>query len=276
MSFEFLPGFSRAAAANTRFITQDALAGDCPVALSRAADIFDRARQNDYREQIQGRQRTAQHMRRSGSTVDLGDPSASSWSELRRRTAGWLARHLGHMQAYDRQNGNKSTIAIGLEGVAASNAFLEVIPKVLACCGVEMPVADDAQNEAVHRYAQHSQGFITAWARIGVSVDRALAQSLSAHSAESHRRKDVFFDLHFRPELFRVDEDSQRIGVDPGAPLRNWAGKNVYNITQKPAEELYGCPALHMIPPMYQAMEQLAYQSGLYAPAYAAALQEAA
>jgi hypothetical protein len=268
MSFEFIPGIPLAPRENTQYI--HGLSEYAPSLAQPAPQNM--IRYLNHSEQIIARRKTADQIRMAAPVgASLASVRATNWDELRDKADYWLAAHMAHMPVLDGQEGRISTIEIGQEGIAATNAFLEVIPKVLVKCGVEMPEAEPEIRDEITTYTRLSQGFITAWGRVDFSADEPLARALSTYSRVSRRRGNAFVDLHFNHELFMVDDGVKRVGVDPAAKLVTWSGKRLKPI-KTDSEMFYGCPALHMIPAIYQGMNAAAYESGLFEQTYFEAL----
>jgi len=203
---------------------------------------------------------------------DMGPPSthghaapeldATDWRSLNYSTASWLRAQYAHMEHTDPMREPFDDLATA--GTLTIGAFLRVVPRVLA----RTHVATDDVNHASHTYAMRSRSFITDWSRVSNETDPSLAQSLDETFRSSGDRRGYIFDeqLSFAPELFAVDALKQQIKLDPQTypTLRDYSGQHPSEVAPSVNETPIGCPALHIIPKLYEWMSTAASEQSLY------------
>jgi len=196
---------------------------------------------------------------------------ATDWRSLNYSTASWLRAQYAHMEHTDPMREPFDDLATA--GTITISAFLRVVPRVLAC---EQVVTDDASHTS-HTYAMRSRSFITDWSRVSNETDPSLAQSLDETFRSSGDRRGYIFDeqLSFAPELFAIDALKQQIKLNPQTypTLRDYSGRHPSEVASIVNETPIGCPALHIIPKLYEWMSAAAREQHLYQRTFSAELQ---
>lgn len=196
---------------------------------------------------------------------------ATDWRSLNHSTSSWLRAQYAHMEHADPMREPFEDLAVA--GTITIGAFLRVVPRALAHSQV---VTEDIDHTS-HSYAMRSRAFIADWSRVSNETDPSLAQSLDEAFRRSGDRRGYIFDeqLSFAPELFAIDALKQQVKLNPQTypTLRDYSGRHPSEVASIVNETPIGCPALHIIPKLYEWMSTAAGEQHLYQRTFFAELQ---
>lgn len=140
-------------------------------------------------------------------------------------------------------------------------AFLEVIPRVL----FKSDFADS--NDSITKAAARSRPTILAWSKLSEYNDATLTYGVSYPKPPviSEHPHD---HIRFHDKWFEAQEDGS-VGLK-ASKLQDVRNENDKKLRLQPRDnkQLFGCPAVYLIPDMYDALTQAASSSGLFAKTY--------
>lgn len=195
----------------------------------------------------------------------------STWEEVVSGTNRWLTHHMKDvpLEEYNSLIKVPTVLETGKQGALTVAAFLEVIPRVLAR---DQHVLDAEETDAVYKYVQRSGGLMTEWSSIDGNLDPELMYAVLEDKPEDIGEIFYKFD-RFDPSYFSADHSRMHIVMNAAAVanLESSDGSTLLeraNLHRPKVDLLFGCPAIAIIPRLYQFMASYAQLGDLFSKTY--------